>query len=571
MANSLARNKLRPASTNQFSSRLLGETGGTAVPPETESVEGPASFEFPDLKSVHFPSALGMVDGTSLDPGDLLSRLASHAHHGVTAASHRHTVACMVTHGMGQQVPFETCASIAELFAGSARRPTRIEANRVQLTPGAELLTRMELDFDEDLKSKLPATTLHIYEGYWAPLTEGKISFTKTMTFCISAGVQAFWFSRNRTHSVSSQRGRGMENHDIKGNFFTRWVFGGVMPFPVKPRAYLMIFALILLLAFIILLVVFAQYEFKNVYTAAAAAWKANGTSLQQVWHPLGYLLAPGHILKAVLSLVALVFLSTAAYWIRYFIIEFLGDVVIYVASYKVSEFQEIRNAIQKTVFEVGKQIVAATEPPTPLDAKRGPNERLVYDKLIFVGHSLGSVVTYDLINALIVWDRTSCDGHHSFVDRIERLITFGSPLDKTAFLFRLQTSSDHHYREVMAGLMQPMIVDYKLRPFAWVNLFSHLDPVSGSLAYYDLPETEKLPDGSDRVVDLPSGARRIINQPDPACTVFGRAHLQYWTGDLLRQHLIAALDMQLPPGSRPGPIPTRSSNAQSLFGAPTS
>lgn len=299
-----------------------------------------------------------------------------------------------------------------------------------------------------------------------------------------------------------------------------------------------MIFALLVLLAFMVLLVLLAQYELKNFYTAASTAWNVEGGFAQHVQHFLAFLFTPGHVIKAAINLVLLAVLGTAAYWVRYFIIEFLGDVVIYVASYKVSEFQEVRNAIQKMVLDAGKQLVAATEPPTGCDEKPAPGVRRLYDKFIFVGHSLGSVVTYDLVNALIVWDRTGCDGRHDLIKRMNRVITFGSPLDKTAFLFRLQTSKDHHYREAMAGLMQPMIFDYQLRPFPWVNLFSHKDPVSGSLAYYDLPDQPGIP-----VV-----RGKVINQNDPACTVYGKAHLQYWTGDLLRSHLIAALNEQDPP-----------------------
>jgi hypothetical protein len=61
-------------------------------------------------------------------------------------------------------------------------------------------------------------------------------------------------------------------------------------------------------------------------------------------------------------------------------------------------------------------------------------------------------------------------------VPRTTRLITFGSPLDKTAFLSHTQVSSARNLREALATRMQPLILDYqKFRPlgtFRWINIF---------------------------------------------------------------------------------------------------
>ncbi|MDQ2926366.1 MAG: hypothetical protein M3R43_12555, partial [Acidobacteriota bacterium] len=223
-------------------------------------------------------------------------------------------------------------------------------------------------------------------------------------------------------------------------------------------------------------------------------------------------------------TLVLIVAALVYRYVLNLFVIEYLGDVAIYVSSYKVSAFEDIRNAIQKIVITLGQQIFQAKDPKT--------GEPL-YDGVIFVGHSLGSVITYDLINALIVWDTHGCDGEHNVVGRIHRFITFGSPLDKTAFLFRNQPSQDQHYREAMAGLMQAMVLDYALRPFPWVNLYSHRDIVSGILEYYDTPH--------DLRPQLP-GYNHVDNRKDPAARTWILAHVQYWEGQEISAQLLAGL-----------------------------
>jgi hypothetical protein len=73
------------------------------------------------------------------------------------------------------------------------------------------------------------------------------------------------------------------------------------------------------------------------------------------------------------------------------------------------------------------------------------------------VGRSLGSVVAYDTLNGLLNEDVSRST-------RTQLLLTFGSPLDKTAFLFRAQ-SEFSDVREALAAATQPLIVDYALRP----------------------------------------------------------------------------------------------------------
>jgi len=206
----------------------------------------------------------------------------------------------------------------------------------------------------------------------------------------------------------------------------------------------------------------------------------------------------------------------------RYFIVEYVGDVAAYVSPYKDSKFDEIRKKIQAVGLGVGKVIYGF-----------GPGTVNVpdYRKVVVVGHSLGSVLAYDTLNALINQDNVSAKTEqHGVVARTRALVTFGSPLDKTAFIFRMQASSDQDWiREQLAASVQPLIVSYALyRPpsFEWVNIWSPMDIISGELNYYDDP-------------GFPANRPPcVVNMRDPQARKPLLAHVQYWNDALLREQL---------------------------------
>jgi hypothetical protein len=147
------------------------------------------------------------------------------------------------------------------------------------------------------------------------------------------------------------------------------------------------------------------------------------------------------------------------------------------------------------------------------------------------VGHSLGSVLAYDTLNALINLDNVCPDNERrGVVRRTRALITFGSPLDKTAFIFRMQASRDEDWiREQLAASAQPLILSYEqYRPltFRWVNIWSSMDIISGSLEYYDDP------------AGPPSPEQHVENLPDPQAWIPLAAHVQYWDGEVFRKEL---------------------------------
>jgi hypothetical protein len=146
------------------------------------------------------------------------------------------------------------------------------------------------------------------------------------------------------------------------------------------------------------------------------------------------------------------------------------------------------------------------------------------------VGHSLGSVIAYDVLNGLLIEDGFLANPVDA-ANRTRMFLTFGSPLDKTAFLFRTQADIKSPVREVAAAAVQPMIQDYKFRPKEWVNLWSHADIISGELNFYD--DTANMTNG---------GPRRVCNKKDPEARTPLAAHMEYWNGNLFAGELFRGI-----------------------------
>lgn len=460
----------------------------------------------------------------------------------VKEAPHVPRIAVLVTHGMGQQVPFETLSAIGQALITEHMRPAdewlqkesararddlkkrskepavengrrkgdippppatppEVNVRRVRLTraQGAPELSRAEVHFASCDGRPID---VHVYESYWAPLTEGQISFPESVGFLFSAG----W---NGIKSYLSLGYRGVSGKRPGFGHFDRWIFGDFQPMRIKGGTFLglvwaMLSAIVFLAPALLLFTPFGLDACKVIY----AKYKTE-------------FFTSDHWVQALTILGVLVF-AVIAYWAHYFMVEFVGDVAIYVSSFKVSRFDEIRNKILDAAKSVSQQIYLAGI----LDDHEQP-----YDAVVIVGHSLGSVISYDLLNAAINWDQVENEFAYKVVERTRRLITFGSPLDKTAFLFRTQVGSNRNLREALAARQQPLILDYRqFRPagFQWVNIYSPMDFVSGHLDYYDVPDDED--------------CNPVVNVIDWRAWIPGLAHVQYWGNAKLHETLYAAV-----------------------------
>ena len=562
----------------------------------------------------------------------------------------RADVAVILTHGMGQQVRFETLEGVANALRDAERRGAPAGAGDVVVrrVPGIEPeLFRAELTLRD-------GTCVHLYEAYWAPLTEGRIGIAETLRFLVDGarmglhrsvlggfrrlmfndwqhfsvgpttalmlwmalGLIATWVVVGLTIAVTvvSRLASGLlpgwPPPQLLGALTAAWTAllgatastglgvalaamprrrradGSMVlpPMPVRVLSWGLVSlgglamlaigvrvvgellvaagatwsasprAIVVTAVAAVMAVVFGGAFARRLHRARVARLErgehpdvslAERVSLTTVFAGHAAIAAaaaaalwrfdlPALALPAAASspLVVLAVWSVMALLVaglQTFLIEYVGDVAIYVSAHTVSRFQETRDAIQRASLAVAEAVYG-------MHAEDGPRYR--YDRVVVAGHSLGSVVAYDTLNALIR-RRPELDASR----RTALLLTFGSPLDKTAFIFRNQRSEDSDVREGLAQAVQPMISEDRARPARWVNLWSRNDPISGSLEYYDR-EGAHANRSARHIVD---GHPVIENHIDPEATTPLLAHNEYWGGQALTAWLMAGVCGQAP------------------------
>jgi hypothetical protein len=195
-------------------------------------------------------------------------------------------------------------------------------------------------------------------------------------------------------------------------------------------------------------------------------------------------------------------------------LVQYVGDVAIYVRPNKLDRFDAVRTEIKEAAHSVSALFTSYE-----LKAQPGVASEFQCDKIALVGHSLGSVIAYDTLNRLML-DDWLCDGALQVAERTATMVTFGSPLNKTAFLFMIQGKDTLHIRERLASTVQPLIMSYpKFRKFKWVNVYPRNDIVSGLLKFYDLPGYQNPP--------VPKVAVPNVKDRDAAVPLM--AHVAYW------------------------------------------
>jgi hypothetical protein len=451
----------------------------------------------------------------------------------------RPAVAVIVFHGMGQQVKFQTLNDVAygirdaAIRAGSILAQPRTVLLRQRKSDGeCRYIPRAELEVAES-----PGTAIHVYECYWAPLTEGKVTLRDVARFLMKTGIDGFRLGTRR---------------------FCRILFGDWKPYSI-PGATQVHFtiALAFVLSLIVLnlvlglvtsvgvlrgddsgwpsrtLISWLTLDFLTFETAALAFavsalvayrqwdrfresqnrsggkhWKLPGRWLYLALAWAFVLATIGCGAAALFLLVwfrasdpgaaplgllfyAVIALATVVSWIvRSFLVQYFGDVVVYLSAHAVSQFDELRTRIQKTALDIASAVY----------------DQDVYHRVILLGHSLGSVIAYDTFNAV-----ANAGAHASALSRTD-LITFGSPLDKTAFVFRSQKVDHADFREALATQIQAALARRDNRPASWVNISSKDDWISGELNFYG----------------------RVDNEVDAEACIPILAHVQYWRNNLV-------------------------------------
>jgi hypothetical protein len=200
--------------------------------------------------------------------------------------------------------------------------------------------------------------------------------------------------------------------------------------------------------------------------------------------------------------------LAAISAWIRKFLIQYLGDVAVYVAPKTLDRFNQMREAIKTCV---------GTVVDTVYRARSNAGDEFLYGRVLVIGHSLGSVAAYDAVNRMVNYDGY-VNRNLQANTRTARLITFGSPLNKLAFLFASSsTQRGAEGRAALASTVQPLIADEDTTVIPWTNIHSVLDIISGPVDFYAMPRS-----------------RNDQDLPDYEALVPLAAHTEYWDNRLL-------------------------------------
>ncbi len=564
------------------------------------------------------PSETGAQNVTVLDP--ITHNLLPY---GATTDTPQRRTAVFTVHGMGQQTTFQTLADVAESLreqAGGAAVPIRVR-NVTMLEDGktAQRLSRAELNL-KDESGRL--NEVHVYEAYWAPLTEGAVDLRDVMMFLFHAGITnlrklrmtrmifgarrrwrvdlgtplsllvtlltilslvvvnviigsvvALRFALKRTDwptdallvdlsvpaTIISVLGLTlgimilMATHVkrfsgrwqmVRGLTWIIWVEMSALILALVGAAGAMCYAMIHHRsdgASIVAVQILGPEVVTNIARmsmhlvlvliavgAISAVMKSATLSRSLLWvTTLVNVVIVGALVRGIIvkeAAPALAQPTPSSWWwvwillfgvswlARQFLVQYLGDVAAYVEPYRLDRFNALREQIKNCTFGAADAIYRASG---------GENSTPLYDRIVIVAHSLGSVVAYDVLNILLRTDLPR-GGQIDVAGRTNALITFGSPLDKLAFLFSQQHISET--QEALAATIQPLLQRPAWRPH-WTNIYSRNDIISGRLDYFD--------DGI---------TGRVCNLQDPEASTPLAAHTEYWNNTLLwktvRSHL---------------------------------
>lgn len=199
--------------------------------------------------------------------------------------------------------------------------------------------------------------------------------------------------------------------------------------------------------------------------------------------------------------------------------IDAIGDVVMYTSSDLSSKYYATRQRILSGCVDKVKRLLLHGE----------------YDKMVLVGHSMGSVIAFDAlkkINNLMNSQPELREQNY----RLHGLVTVGSPLDKVAFFFRERSKDDQFVRKQIIqaihgfrtrGLfpgahsanISTTLRDY-LTHLNWLNFWDPKDPIAGHLDFYTPLENIYTDNGRD----------------------WGFAHMHYFTNDHFYKEMLNRL-----------------------------
>ena len=242
------------------------------------------------------------------------------------------------------------------------------------------------------------------------------------------------------------------------------------------------------------------------------------GTDLvaNSILSPLGNLVIPN-----TKNTISLLVLFASLFGITAFLKDYLGDVELWTTYEETDEKYAKRKEILDKAFLV---LTHALEDPC-------------CERVVIVGHSLGSAIAYDTLLEAGRYNRARNASDPMKGDlpleKIDHFITLGSPIDKIHYFFESHQGKYHRYNRVVEEVRG----DIGTAPFArnrqphmhWMNFWDQGDIVSGSL------ETPS----NNRWVDLRVDNIHVTNYLFPAP---GACHSGYFANRLVMEKIFEVI-----------------------------
>lgn len=462
--------------------------------------------------------------------------------------------AMLVIHGIGEQDPYETL----DQFARNLTRYLRYEGGIEDLT-----LSAQKIDHNESVEAMIRLETaqhgpqakdgqhpahIDVYEYYWAPETEDKISYLQTIYWLIRTTLTPIRMLDQNVRVIEGEpdsekmtRGAilGRELRRIAMLYIplavllfllTRWLPSALnilvtlknvaqqwnADHPYVRGIMTVLFVIALVMYWVVLKQLLAKVlRWMRQQTAMVDSWVTANTfiagtlaTVVAIWIGHLFKVSLTEYFKPVLNrpVVYAVLSFAIAWFLKYFLADYVGDVAVYVNVNARAKNYAVRCAILSGATTAIDRILK--------------DEIRDYENVIVAGHSLGSVIAYDSLNELmnrclagngpaiyatpdqIVGSQPPRAAiHRDDLGRIKGLVTFGSPLDKVYYFFRQNVPESQSVRAQILSLLRSFDTRssnndygiYKLQHYladqlsdvTWLNAWSKEDPVSGMLHFY--------------------------------------------------------------------------------------
>ena len=247
-------------------------------------------------------------------------------------------------------------------------------------------------------------------------------------------------------------------------------------------------------------------------------------------WRTLAEMGPLSYVLYLFLQIVAPFILFALYFRAPELVRGFLTDVRMYAEPRGVTE-RAIVQRIDARVADLFMKMIGLDREFRPLhddDCIKASGEPLRFERVIWVAHSLGTVISYNVLSDLFhraeqierAGDAQQKEGVKQFRQKMRRFVTLGSPLDKFAFLFN---TAVRKWPEVPRKQLLTGGETFPDRddPEWWINYYHVLDPVSGALNHKTIRAGQRAP--------LNLHLRKLLKIP-------GAAHVAYWRNvDVLR------------------------------------